>query len=58
LQQIEITQLTTNGKLESAAISRDGKWIAYVTGCDPSISTGTSNPCQCIDVASGSGCRR
>jgi Tol biopolymer transport system component/tRNA A-37 threonylcarbamoyl transferase component Bud32 len=31
-QQIEITQLTTNGKVESAAISRDGKWIAYVTG--------------------------
>ena len=31
-QQIEITQLTTNGKVESAAISPDGKWIAYVTG--------------------------
>ena len=29
-QQIEITQLTTNGKVASTAISPDGKWIAYV----------------------------
>ena len=31
-QQIEITQLTTNGKVKFAAISPDGKWIAYVIG--------------------------
>jgi eukaryotic-like serine/threonine-protein kinase len=31
-QQIEITQLTTNGKVKRAAISPDGKWIAYVVG--------------------------
>jgi eukaryotic-like serine/threonine-protein kinase len=31
-QQIEITQLTTNGKVKSAAISPDGKWIVYVVG--------------------------
>jgi serine/threonine protein kinase/Tol biopolymer transport system component len=31
-QQIEITQLTTNGKVKTATISPDGKWIAYVVG--------------------------
>jgi Tol biopolymer transport system component/predicted Ser/Thr protein kinase len=31
-QQIEITQLTTNGKVKVAAISPDGKWITYVVG--------------------------
>jgi eukaryotic-like serine/threonine-protein kinase len=31
-QQIEITQITTNGKVKTAAISPDGKWIAYVIG--------------------------
>jgi Tol biopolymer transport system component len=28
-QQIEITQLTTNGKVKTAAISPDGKYVAY-----------------------------
>ena len=31
-QQIEITQLTKNGKVKTAAISPDGKWIVYVIG--------------------------
>jgi Tol biopolymer transport system component len=31
-QQIEITQLTTNGKVKTATISPDGKWVAYVIG--------------------------
>ena len=31
-QRIEITQLTAVGKVATAAISPDGKWIAYVIG--------------------------
>jgi Tol biopolymer transport system component len=31
-QQIEITQLTTNGKVKTAAISPDGKWVVYIIG--------------------------
>lgn len=31
-QQIEITELTTNGKVTRTAISPDGKWVAYVVG--------------------------
>ena len=31
-QQIEITQLTRNGKVKRVAISPDGKWVAYVVG--------------------------
>jgi eukaryotic-like serine/threonine-protein kinase len=31
-QQIAITRITTNGKVKSTAISRDGKWIVYVIG--------------------------
>ncbi len=39
-QQIEITQLTTNGKVASTAISPDGKWIAYVVS-DNTLLFGT-----------------
>jgi eukaryotic-like serine/threonine-protein kinase len=31
-QHIEITRLTANGRVTSAAISPDGKWIVYVVG--------------------------
>jgi eukaryotic-like serine/threonine-protein kinase len=31
-QQIEISQLTANGKVEAAAISPDGRYVAYVVG--------------------------
>jgi Tol biopolymer transport system component/predicted Ser/Thr protein kinase len=31
-QRIEITQLTTNGKVKTAAISPDGKWVVYLIG--------------------------
>jgi eukaryotic-like serine/threonine-protein kinase len=31
-QRIEITRLTANGKVKTAAISPDGKWVVYVIG--------------------------
>jgi Tol biopolymer transport system component len=37
-QQIEITQLTNNGKVKTAAISQDGRYVAYV------VDEGTGNP--------------
>ena len=40
-QKTEITQLTTSGKVKMAAISPDGRYVAYVTGEDGSLGRST-----------------
>jgi eukaryotic-like serine/threonine-protein kinase len=53
-EHIEITQLTSNGKVKSAAISPDGKWIAYVIGTNFAYNGGPPKESLWVRQLSGS----